>query len=189
MKATVRAVALTLLAVVTSYVSGCRPSIETRTYAQGSVFTPVAQLAEFTENSVRVTLSLESDQQRHPILRATFAPTEAGLHLYGKDLPEAGIQGIGVPTRLDVPPQSSITPAGSVFTDASPHDERFDALGITLQIYPEGPVTLRQPIQVSSTDGAVSAQVFFSYMACQSNGSCRLPVRRRAVEVHFPNHE
>ena len=99
MKATVRAVALTLLAVVTSYVSGCRPSIETRTYAQGSVFTPVAQLAEFTENSVRVTLSLESDQQRHPILRATFAPTEAGLHLYGKDLPEAGIQGIGVPTR------------------------------------------------------------------------------------------
>ena len=170
--------------ILTFCLVACRPP--DRTYSPSSTFTPGPQLIEFTENSVRVVVSLESDEQRRPLLRATFTPTEAGFHLYGKDLPMSGVQGIGLPTRLDIPQQSSVRPAGPSFADLAAHDLRFDALNITLPIYPEGPVTLRLPVELSTPQGAVTAQLAFTYMACQTNGQCRFPVKNKVVEAQIP---
>src|SRR5262245_1704273 len=59
-----------------------------RTYSSADRFTLRTNLVELTENSVRVEVALESDAQGLPVIRATFTPTEPGLHLYGKDMPE-----------------------------------------------------------------------------------------------------
>ena len=69
-----------------------------RTYSASAVFTERAKLTESTENFVKVVVSLEVDSAGQPVIRATFTPTEQGLHLYGKDMPEEGVKGFGRPT-------------------------------------------------------------------------------------------
>jgi hypothetical protein len=146
------------------------------------VFTERTKLAEVTENFVKVAVSLEADSLGQPVIRATFTPTEQGLHLYGKDMPEEGVKGLGRPTRLDVI-GDALKPAGPVFSDVSPHDL---AVGdVKLPIYPEGPVTLRQPVEISS-GGDLTAQIEISYMACRTGGECRIPVQRRRLELKLP---
>ena len=162
-----------LLGVLTFGIVGCRPS--ERTYSPSSTFTLGPQLTEFTEHSVRVVVSLESDEQRRPLLRATFTPLEAGFHLYGKDLPMTGVQGVGLPTRLDIPKQSSIRPAGPSFADVAPHDLRFDVLDITLPIYPEGPVTLHFPVELSPGQRAVTAQLVSTCISSCRNKNAGCP--------------
>ncbi len=73
-----------------------------RRYAASAVFTERAELTEVTENFVKVAVSLEVDSAGQSVIRATCTPTEMGLHLYGKDMPEEGVKGVGRPTRLDV---------------------------------------------------------------------------------------
>src|SRR4051812_38074881 len=92
-----------------------------RKYPVSAVFTERAKLAEVTQNFVKVAVSLEADSAGQPVIRATFTPTEQGLHLYSKDMPEEGVNGLGRPTRLDVI-AGAIKPAGPVFSDLSPHD-------------------------------------------------------------------
>jgi len=153
-----------------------------RTYSSAERFTLRTNLVELTENSVRVAVALESDSRGRPLIRATFTPTETGLHLYGKDMPEEGIDGFGVPTRLDVL-GGSIKPAGPVFADVTPHVSKASA--VKLPIYPEGPVTLRQPVEMKGTQ-ETSAELAISYMACRTGGECKFPVQRKKVLVTIP---
>jgi hypothetical protein len=153
-----------------------------RTYSSADRFTLRTNLVELTENSVRVAVALESDAQGLPVVRATFTPTEPGLHLYGKDMPEEGIDGFGVPTRLDIL-GGSLKPAGPVFADVSPHHLKVS--DVKLPIYPEGPVTLRQPVEITGTQ-ETSAELAFSYMACKTGGECKFPVQRKKVLVTIP---
>src|ERR1051326_2558500 len=158
--------------------SGCSKG---RTFSSATAFTNRGELAEFTENFVRVSLGLETDPEGKPVLRATFTPTEEGFHLYGKDLPEEGINGLGGPTRLDIV-SGSIQSAGPMFVDRNTRDE--DTLGVKLPIYPEGPVTLRQPISIVRPGD--KADVELSYMSCKSGGVCHPPVHRKRVEIRVP---
>ncbi len=173
-----------LFALLVVLIAGCRPP--DRTYSSSSTFTPGSTVAELTEAGVRVVVSLESDDQHRPVLRATFTPLESGFHLYGKDLPLTGVQGVGRPTRLDLPKQSSIRAVGPAFTDVTPQDLQFDAIGAALPVYPEGPVTIRLPVELSPAQGDFTAQLALSYMACQTNGQCRFPVSNKVVDVHIP---
>ena len=153
-----------------------------RTYSASAVFTERAKLTESTENFVKVVVSLEVDSAGQPVIRATFTPTEQGLHLYGKDMPEEGVKGFGRPTRLDLV-GGAARAAGSVFCDVSPHN--LDVSGVKLPIYPEGPVTLRQPVEISGS-GDLTAQIEISYMACRTSGECKFPVQRKRVELKLP---
>ena len=83
-----------------------------RTYSTSAVFTERAKLAEVTESFVKVAVSLEADSVGQPVIRATFTPTEQGLHLYSKDMPEEGVNGLGRPTRLDVIAGAITNPRG-----------------------------------------------------------------------------
>src|SRR5438034_780171 len=82
-RASIIAIAIAALVAL----SGCERG---RTYSSSDAFTLRTNLAELTENSVRVVLAMESDARGLPVIRATFTPTEKGLHLYGKDMPEEG---------------------------------------------------------------------------------------------------
>jgi hypothetical protein len=170
---------LLMVILTAACVSGCDRS---RTYAPSSVFTERARLTEITENSVKVGIALEADSAGHPVLRATFTPTQDGLHLYGKDMPEKGVQGYGVPTRLDLV-SGALKAAGPVFSDVRAHD--LEVADVRLPIYPEGPVTLRLPVEISS-DSDLTAQVEISYMACRTGGECKFPVQRKRLELKLP---
>jgi len=164
---------------VAALVCGCERG---RTYSASAVFTERAKLTEATENFVRVSVSLEADSDGRPVVRATFTPTEKGLHLYGKDLPEEGVKGFGRPTRLEVT-GDVMKPAGPVFADVSPQDS--EVADVKLPVYAEGPVTLRQPVTISSGDN-LTAELLVSYMACRTGGECKAPVERKRLELKLP---
>lgn len=176
---------LAVFAVSALSVTGCRPA--GRAYPPNTTFALGQKLAEFTESGVQVVVSLESDPQGNKLFRATFTPLEPGFHLYGKDLPPTGIKGIGLPTQLDIPKQSALRVAGESFADEIPHDQRIDVLSLTLPIYPEGPVTLHVPVEISRAQGNTSAQLAVTYIACQTSGKCLRPVKNKLVEIQIPN--
>lgn len=167
------------MVLIASLLFGCDRG---RRYPASAVFTERATLIEVTENSVKVVVSLEADSHGQSVIRATFTPTEQGLHLYGKDMPQEGVRGFGRPTRLDVA-GGAIKPAGPVFSDVAPHD--LDAAGVKLPSYPEGPVTLRQPIEIDSRRD-LTAQIEITYMACSTGGVCKPPVERKRLELKLP---
>ena len=165
--------------VVVTLLCGCERG---RQYSASAVFNERAKLAEVTENFVRVAVSLEADSAGQPVIRATFTPTEQGLHLYCKDMPEDGVKGYGRPTRLDLV-GGAVKSAGPVFCDVSPHV--LNLSGVKLPIYPEGPVTLRQPVEISSGSN-LTVQIEITYMACRTGGECKIPVERKRMEVVLP---
>lgn len=156
-----------------------------RSYAPDATFTEQARLTEFSSNGVRVALFLESDSRGLPLLRATFTPTDPGFHLYSKDLDPERTGGVGRPTRLELLPNSSVKVSGQAFSDVSPQSHRFAELNATVDIYPDGPVTLHLPIEFLGVDTSIAAQVALSYMACKTNGVCLRPVERQIVEVQI----
>jgi hypothetical protein len=165
---------------------GCGRGNDARSYSASAVFTERTALAEFAKNGVRVSVALESDEREQLVLRATFTPTEPGFHLYGKELPEDGVNGIGVPTRLELVGPSSLKAAGPLFSNITSHDLRVDSLRITLPVYREGPVILRLPIELPSRRQDVTAQVAVSYMACSTDGVCKIPVKKKILDIKIP---
>src|SRR5579859_7413906 len=71
-------------------------------------------LDTITQNHVEVDINLEADALGHMILAATYKPLDAGFHLYSKDLPRTGSDGVGRPTLLELPSQSRLQSAGAV---------------------------------------------------------------------------
>jgi hypothetical protein len=144
-------------------------------------FVVARELAEFSENGVSVKIALETDSKKQPLLRATLIP-KTGFHLYSKDLPDRGVNGIGVPTRFLVVEPNTLSP-GKPFADVEAKNLDVKALGVTLPIYPEGPVTIRIPIQIPSGAQEVEAKLSFAYMACKTDGVCLRPVDGKEIRV------
>jgi len=122
---------------------------------------------------------MESDSQGQPLLRATFTPTDQGFHLYSKDLDPKTTDGVGRATRLELLPHPSVKTAGRLFADRAPVSHR------GLDIYPDGPVSLRLPIQFVGAETNITAQVAVSYMACKTDGVCLMPVERQILNVQI----
>lgn len=137
-----------------------------------------SSVASFTENGVRVTLMFEGDGAW---LRATFAPTDSTAHLYSKDLPKGGVEGLGRPIRIDAD-QSSSVQLGEPTADRTVQTDFIAALHVSVPIYPAGPVTLRFPVKRHGRGPAVFR---VSYMACGERG-CLAPVTNRVLTVALP---
>jgi|GEM_PF-5168593 len=151
----------------------------TRVYAPDTVFTERARLTEFAKSGVRVVVFMDSDPKGQHLLRATFTPTDQGFHVYSKDLDTKAAGGVGMATRLELLPHPSIKAAGPLFADVATEGHH------GLDIYPDGPVSLRLPVQFVGADPNVAAQVAVTYMACKTDGVCLQPVERQILDVQI----
>ncbi len=157
-----------------------------RTPATGERFTEQSRLAEMSESGVRVTFYLETDSQGKPVLRATFTP-DPGFHVYSKDLDPKTSGGVGVPTRLELLPNAAVKSDGRLQADVAPHIVRGTEPGEAVPAYPDGPVTLRLPIEITgAANSEIAAQAAVSYMACKTDGVCLRPVDRKTVDLRIP---
>ena len=145
----------------------------------------VAELALFTQNGVRVQISLERDSRDHAWIAASFRPVAAGVHLYGASLPTQGLDGLGRPTRLTLVPSAAWRVRGPSVSDRREEVLRFDQLNTALPVYPAGPVTLRVPVTLAALPAAREAAIHVTYMACSDTG-CLPPVVERRVPVQLP---
>ncbi|RPI34799.1 MAG: hypothetical protein EHM70_01705 [Chloroflexota bacterium] len=144
------------------------------------------RLAAFSESGVAVEIRLERDASGASLLAATFSPEGKGFHLYASDLPREGVGGLGRPTLLELPLQAKMQPDGPMQESVSAGPLEVVPGQAGLQVYPEGPVTLRLPVKLpAGCSGQVEDQVSVTYMACSSNG-CRRPVIERLVDVEIP---
>ncbi len=141
-------------------------------------------LTRFAEHDVAVEIALERSQAGTTWLVGTYTPSRATLHLYGKDLPKSGINGVARPTLLELVSSASIRPAGPLVADQPTIELQVAALGLTFPVYPEGPVTLRLPVALTAKDGA-TAVLSVTYMAC-SDRTCLAPVIDKRITVRIP---
>jgi thiol-disulfide isomerase/thioredoxin len=142
-------------------------------------------LSSFTQHGIRVDLALEKDSSGQAWLAGTFSPTEADTHLYGKDLPATGLDGLGRPTRLSVSSVSGLAAAGALIANRPVEDDRIDLLKQTFPVYPAGPVTLRFPVTVPARGATTRAELSVTYMGCGPKG-CMPPVVDRRIAVVVP---
>jgi hypothetical protein len=126
---------------------------------------------------VRVTARLV---QRDGVtsVETTFIPDESGFHIYSAELPDGGIDGLGIPTTVE--PGDGFASLGPVVPSKPEVQLRIDALDVDLPVYPDGEVRLTQLASTTSVSGRRTVVV--SYGAC-SRKVCLAPVRDRAVPV------
>lgn len=146
---------------------------------------PPRELARFTENFVEVVVTLTRSKEG-AYLSATFTPTEGNLHLYGKDLPRKGVDGLGRPALLELPPDSRLKAAGELTESAPAQSLLPDAPDLLM--YPEGSVTLTLPVILPEGKEWFDDYVLITYMAC-SGYNCRAPVENKPVAIRVPQRE
>jgi len=139
-------------------------------------------LASFTENSVDVLVRLEGDQQGQAILSASFNPPE-GYHLYSKDSPRSGLDGLGRPTLLELSTNSHMTASGELMESVTAQVPDFEPR--ELLVYPVGDVTLSLRVGLPQGDEWLDDFVSVTYMAC-SDTVCHPPVMGKLVPIRIP---
>ena len=140
------------------------------------------QLASFSENDVSVSISLEQITAGNFIISATFTPPD-GYHLYSKDIPVHGINGIGRPTLLELTAESQMKTLGSLTENVPAEGFFFEQR--EFQVYPLGAVTLSLSIELPPGQRWVSDDLKITYMACSSN-LCKAPVEGKIVAIRVP---
>ncbi|MFD9127318.1 hypothetical protein [Kitasatospora sp. NPDC059571] len=136
-----------------------------------------AATARYSGGGVTVELRLDAAGAAARQLRATFTPQEPGFHLYSLDLPDGGVGGLGIPTRLAV--RGVLAADGAPTADRPLRTVSPTALGVLLPVYPDGPVTITLPVR---STGPGQAEAVLSYGAC-SEQRCLVPVTAQAVAL------
>ncbi len=141
------------------------------------------ELANFTENKVQVTITLSSADNGQSILSAIFTPQNPSLHLYSKDIPKTGINGLGRPTLFELSKDSPLQVIGELIESASPQAPTTPPL--ELLTYPAGPVTLSLHVLLPNGNNWINDEVTVTYMACDEQG-CRPPVQQKPIAITIP---
>ena len=141
------------------------------------------KLAAFSENSVAVVVQLGRTASGEVTLSATFTPLEAGFHLYSKDLPRSGVDGLGRPTLLELTPNAKMQACGALAESIASYVAVAGPGG--LPTYPAGPVTLSIPVYLPPGHGWIDDEISLTYMACSANG-CKAPVQEKIVPIKVP---
>lgn len=142
-------------------------------------------LASFTENDVDVSISLAQTQGGKDVISVTFTPPD-GYHLYSKDIPLTGVDGLGRPTLLELTPNSRMQAAGSLIESEKPQAADFEPR--ELSVYPSGPVTLSLAIVHPVETDWLQDEIQVTYMAC-SSGQCKPPVVGKVIPIRIPGAE
>ncbi len=157
------------------FLSSCQP-----------VSPAVIELANFQENFVDVKVTLLRAEDGQPSLAATFTPLEPNLRLYSKDIPRSGVDGVGRPALIEIPPDSDLRAAGSLRESVAPQSVFMDTP--ELPVYPPGSVTFFLPVILPPGSGWVTREILVTYMAC-SDYACRAPVEGKVVPVYIPQRD
>lgn len=136
--------------------------------------------AMHTRAGVTVRVSVTDQGSAGWQLKVLLVPPSPGFHLYSLSMPDGGVQGLGIPTRLSV--RGALTAVGAVTANEPTQLLSIPALGVRLPVYPDGPVTLALPVR--HTDGS-TVQVVVSYGAC-SDATCLAPVIDETIPVSVP---
>lgn len=142
----------------------------------GSATHPVPT-AKRDASGVTVIVRLVADSAGTRRVEATFAPDKPGFHVYSVDLPDGGVQGLGIPTRFTV--QGGLTASGKPVADKPVVAFTVTGTGVTLPVYPDGPVTLTLPVVATGTR---HADIVVSYGAC-SPATCLMPVTDERIPL------
>jgi hypothetical protein len=143
------------------------------------------QLATSAENKVEVTIALTRDESGQFILSATFTPQLLNMHLYSKEIPLNGVDGLGRPTLLELAKGSAIKANGELTESVeSSQSSSIDSEGLLL--YPAGPVTLSMPVLLPDGNNWVRDEVIVTYMACDDRG-CRAPIQQKPIPIKIPS--
>jgi hypothetical protein len=148
-------------------------------------FTVQQSLAQFTENGVKVDIAVEKDQAGKFWLASTFTPTQPRFHLYSTDLPRQGLGGVGRPTLLEVIASTGLRPIGSLQANQPVIDLYFEMLEQSYPVYPDGPVTMRLPIEKPDRP-TTPIELAINYMAC-SDTTCLPPVENKHISATLRN--
>ena len=140
------------------------------------------RLAAFTENYVDVLIYLEHTSEGNYILSATFAPPE-GYHLYSKDIPLTGIDGVGRPTLLTLTSNSGTRATGALIESVKAQSPDFEPK--ELLVYPVGAVTLSLAVELPPGEIWINDEVTVTYMACSAS-LCKPPVVGKVVSFRIP---
>jgi len=140
------------------------------------------RLVAFTENYVEVLIYLEHTSEGNHILSVTFTPPE-GYHLYSKDIPLTGIDGVGRPTLLTLTSNSGIKATGDLTESVKAQSPDFGSK--ELLVYPVGAVTLSLPVELPPGKIWIADEVEVTYMACSAS-LCKPPVVRKLVSMRIP---
>jgi len=141
------------------------------------------KLAAFSENYVTVSISLDENSDGEYLLSATFTPPK-GYHLYSKEIPLTGVDGLGRPTLLELTEESQMRPLDEIIESVSAETPNFEPK--ELLIYPPGEVILSLPVELPDCEGWVDDVVKITYMACSENG-CKAPVTGKLLSVRVPS--
>ncbi len=142
-------------------------------------------LETFTKNSVTVSIYLSTVSDGTNTLIADFAPEE-GLHLYSKDIPRNGVNGLGRPALLELTTQSQMKAIGELAESVAAQIPDFEPKG--LLVYPAGNIQLSLPITLPTGKGWVNDEVSVTYMACSDIG-CKAPVVDQIISVRIPTQQ
>ena len=166
--------------------SGTDSSGDNSTAASITVPAPASMgtiLSEVEDSGVKVTFFLAKGENGKHWLRATFSPLELGYHVYSKDLPKDGIDGIGRPTLLELSENPAIANIGELTADKKIHNLVSPLNADGFPVYPDGPVTLSLPFTMKQdANGTVDVMAKITYMACTKT-SCNAPVEGKAVKL------
>jgi hypothetical protein len=141
------------------------------------------ELAKSTENKVDVTINLTRNEDGQFILSAAFTPQLLNMHLYSKEIPINGVDGLGRPTLLELAEGSALKANGELTESVLSSQAPLDPNGLLL--YPAGPVTLSLPVLLPEGNNWVNEEVIVTYIACDDLG-CRAPVEKKAIAVKIP---
>lgn len=145
----------------------------------GASCTPSApELAHFAENDVDVSVRLEKAEGGY-ILSATFTPPK-GFHLYSKDIPHGGVDGLGRPTLLELPENAKMQAIGELAESIKAEIPPFEPKD--LLVYPAGPVTLSLPVTLPEINQPFEDTISVTYMACTNTG-CKPPVVGKEIVI------
>ena len=150
----------------------------------GHASAPPHSAGSFTDGGVRVSVTLERTAADEVRVTAALTPQTRGFHLYSLALPDGGIDGLGIPTRMSV--SAPLTATGPVSASAEPYGLRPPGLDVTLPVYPDGPLTLRLTTRLDRSHGGSGARVVLSYGACSATSGCRPPVRNHPLDLPVP---
>jgi hypothetical protein len=139
----------------------------------------------FADGGVAVTVTLERAGAHTVVVTATLRPQQPGFHLYSLALPDKGVDGLGIPTRLSA--AAPLAATGAATTDAHPYGLRPAGLDVTLPVYPDGPVTLHLTTRLpASTPTPATAHLHLTYGACSTTAGCLTPVRSHTATLPIP---